>query len=463
MKVSYAQNAEDVMLHRALGDQAAGFYVDVGAHDPSEFSVTRFFYDRGWRGINVEPVAKYNEALQRDRPEDFNPRVAAGATAGEQTMFVVADTGLSTFVEEHATAAKDRGFAVARTVVPVRRLDDIIGEIDPPVVHFLKIDVEGAEGEVLRGIGFERFRPWIVLAEATRPGTQRLAYDEWEPLLAERGYAFVWFDGLNRFYVADEKAELKGAFDAPPNVFDGFIHAREHALQQKALACDATSATLRSQHDADRAALAIARAESNHWKVRSDEIDARLQATAVALDAAVAERASAADAQLRAAAALQASEAGRLAAVSHAEQETARAEEQAGRAVQEAARAEENAGRAVQEATRAEENAGRAVQETARAERHALESQRLHQQYAQALSVIDEQALALREANTRERHAAAEHERLLVDLRTSEVAHASLQDLNEAANATIAALHASRSWRLTAPLRAMMRLIGARP
>ena len=48
--VSYAQNCEDIMLLRALGDvdSSTGFYVDVGAQDPVVDSVTKAFYERGY-------------------------------------------------------------------------------------------------------------------------------------------------------------------------------------------------------------------------------------------------------------------------------------------------------------------------------------------------------------------------------------------------------------------------------
>ena len=52
---SYAQTRKDVLQWRALDNVQYGFYIDVGAHDPTELSVTRAFYDRGRRGINVEP------------------------------------------------------------------------------------------------------------------------------------------------------------------------------------------------------------------------------------------------------------------------------------------------------------------------------------------------------------------------------------------------------------------------
>ena len=54
--ISFAQNLEDVVLHRALMGVTHGFYVDVGANSPDEQSVTRAFYERGWHGINIEPA-----------------------------------------------------------------------------------------------------------------------------------------------------------------------------------------------------------------------------------------------------------------------------------------------------------------------------------------------------------------------------------------------------------------------
>src|SRR5215469_14821774 len=70
--VSHAQNFEDVMLRRALQDIKRGCYVDIGAGDPDLDSVTRWFYEAGWRGINVEPDPRYFEKLAERRPEDTN-------------------------------------------------------------------------------------------------------------------------------------------------------------------------------------------------------------------------------------------------------------------------------------------------------------------------------------------------------------------------------------------------------
>ena len=55
---SYAQEYEDIILYAIIGDVSDGFYIDVGAYDPVDISVTKYFYDKGWHGINIEPLKK---------------------------------------------------------------------------------------------------------------------------------------------------------------------------------------------------------------------------------------------------------------------------------------------------------------------------------------------------------------------------------------------------------------------
>ena len=63
MLVSYAQNFEDVILWRALKDVKDGLYIDVGEHDPEVDSVSLLFYQKGWRGIHVEPVYEFADGF----------------------------------------------------------------------------------------------------------------------------------------------------------------------------------------------------------------------------------------------------------------------------------------------------------------------------------------------------------------------------------------------------------------
>lgn len=228
--VSYAQNFEDVMLHRALKHVQRGFYVDVGAQHPTDDSVTKSFSLLGWRGINIEPVRHWFDMLEADRPYDMNLNVAVGEAGSDHlTLFEVEGTGLSTTDTQLATGYREEGRVVVEHSVPTQTLDEIFSANDVREVHFLKVDCEGAERAALASCSFGTVRPWIVVVEATKPNSQITVHEEWEYLLTERGYVRAYGDGLNLYYVANEHAELMPAFAAPPNVFDDFIRARDQA------------------------------------------------------------------------------------------------------------------------------------------------------------------------------------------------------------------------------------------
>ena len=231
---SFAQNCEDIVLWRALGHIANGTYVDVGAADPQHDSVTKAFYDRGWSGLNVEPAPEFGSALLEQRPRDITIQECAGDAAGTVTFHHVPGTGLSTLVSAAADAA-GADFSVMDEAVPMRRLDSMLDEhgFRGRDIHFLKIDVEGFEESVLRGIDLREWRPWVVLVEATAPrGTQQV-HHAWEPMLLESGYVFCLFDGLNRFYLASEREAIGLALTAPACVFDQPYVTPPHAALLK--------------------------------------------------------------------------------------------------------------------------------------------------------------------------------------------------------------------------------------
>jgi FkbM family methyltransferase len=231
--ISYAQNLEDVMLYRALKHVECGFYIDVGAQHPVIDSVTKAFYDRGWRGINVEPVSRYYQLLVKNRPRDININLLVGEKEGELDFYEFPETGLSTVSKAYAERNSKEGFEVSTHISKCNTLDTICRQQGVSIVHFLKIDVEGAEKEVLKGFSFDEVRPWILVIEATTPLSTQDVSHEWEPLVLSMDYEFVYFDGVNRFYLSIEHNDLKCHFQAPPNFFDDYIHSNENiALDQ---------------------------------------------------------------------------------------------------------------------------------------------------------------------------------------------------------------------------------------
>jgi FkbM family methyltransferase len=220
--ISYAQRYEDMHLARCFGERTSGFYIDVGAGHPVYDNVSFGFYLHGWSGITVEPNPWLAQLSAAVRPRDTRIQSLVGKTAGEATYFLVEDFhGLSTTIASHAQAAQaELGKAAQTMTVPVTTLRTLCEQHAPAAIDFLKVDVEGAEPDVLAGGDWRRFRPKVVVVEALAPLTLAPSWQSWEPTLTSNGYRFAFFDTLNRYYVAQESDELAARLAAEPPSFE---------------------------------------------------------------------------------------------------------------------------------------------------------------------------------------------------------------------------------------------------
>lgn len=239
MMVSYAQNYEDVRLARVF-PHTNGFYVDVGANDPVNCSLTKHFYDAGWHGVNIEPAADAFARLQPQRPRDVNLNVGLSDHDGTLTFFEGSSlTGLSTFSAVEAEVHRKAGLVFEERTVQVTTLARVCERYVTGTIDFMSVDVEGYERQVLEGGDWRRWRPRVVVVEATRPNTAIPSHKAWEPVLLERDYLLAVFDGINRFYVRAEDRVLAEQLREQVSLWDDFAPyavVRESEERAKALA-----------------------------------------------------------------------------------------------------------------------------------------------------------------------------------------------------------------------------------
>jgi len=220
--ISRAQNFEDVILWRALRHVNCGNYVDIGAQDPLVDSVSALFYEHRWHGIHVEPVTQFANQLKAERPGDLVIQAAVTSISGSIKLYKVESGGLSTCSSEIAENHRNSGLNVQVEVVPAITLDDVFDALGWDEIHWVKIDIEGGEKEALAGWRNAKIKPWIFVIESTIPLKAFQVYANWEPLIIAKGYRFVYFDGLNRFYLSEDHLDLEERINLPPNVFDDF-------------------------------------------------------------------------------------------------------------------------------------------------------------------------------------------------------------------------------------------------
>lgn len=218
--VTYAQYNEDVILAALLHDTENGFYVDVGASYPETDSVTKFFYDQGWKGINIEPIKHVHTMLKKSRPRDINIQCGIGQKAGSAKFREYEDkSGHSTFQtnqkQQHAKDIKYKDYDVE-----IRTLDNVLDDYNVQNIHFLKVDVEGFEYEVIAGNNWKKYRPEVVCIEANHIS------QDWANLLKAAKYELFIMDGLNKYYLRRE------SFHRTEGFVERVVTLDYHALKQ---------------------------------------------------------------------------------------------------------------------------------------------------------------------------------------------------------------------------------------
>ena len=212
-KLSFAQAGEDLIVDFVVNAlQIKRFtYLDIGAHHPTLFSNTYLFYQRGFRGVLVEPDPELCARIKAKRPEDLCIEAGVGlGTSGSASFFMMSTKTLNTFSESEAKRYESMGtHRIERVLkIPMIGLGDILsehfGDRDPTLIS---IDIEGLDFEVLSTLDFSRRRPTVICIETLSYSETRQEVKDQRiaRLMLENGYLAYADTYINTIFVDAER------------------------------------------------------------------------------------------------------------------------------------------------------------------------------------------------------------------------------------------------------------------
>tara|TARA_B100001027_G_C16265003_1_gene331516 strand:- start:655 stop:1371 length:717 start_codon:yes stop_codon:yes gene_type:complete len=200
---SYSQHGEDLFIYKYFKKKNSGFYIDIGAYHPKRFSNTFFFYNKSWKGINIEANPDLIHQFNNSRVRDLNLNLGVSNVKEKLSFYVFNPPTLSTFdfnsKEEYIAKGYDYVKSIMVEVLPIR---EIINQYcKNTIIDFISIDVEGHEIEVLEGFNNLNNLPKLICLESLDLKFEKKeTFDEILDTLKNLGYIKIKEIGVNVFF-----------------------------------------------------------------------------------------------------------------------------------------------------------------------------------------------------------------------------------------------------------------------
>jgi FkbM family methyltransferase len=157
-----------------------GFFIECGANDGVDNSNTWYFEKNlNWSGILIEPLNKQFQELKKNRSKK-NKFYNLALSSSETKKIIIEDNDhMSKIIINNIKRIKSNYKSVDSST-----LTKILDEVSAPsLIDFFSLDVEGFEGQVIKGINFDKYNFKYFLIE-----TQN---DEVINFLISKNYIFI--------------------------------------------------------------------------------------------------------------------------------------------------------------------------------------------------------------------------------------------------------------------------------
>lgn len=198
-KYYYSQDGEDSVLFSFYEDRLEykGFYVDIGALHPLRFSNTHLFYERGWRGINIDAMPGSMKEFNEIRKEDINIEAGISESGSELIFYSFKDPALNSFNKKISETRIANGWELIEKInIKTFSINDILNKYLPEnqKIDFINIDAEGLDFEIIKSLDWKKYKPDFLLAENLELKNEDIVQfggDEMYRYLKELGYIVI--------------------------------------------------------------------------------------------------------------------------------------------------------------------------------------------------------------------------------------------------------------------------------
>jgi len=189
----YSQIGQDKwVLETVFPGVTDGFFLDVGSAEGTHLSNTKALEERGWTGICIDPFP-----LKMEGRTCRMLKEVVFSESGKQVSFK-ASAALGGIVDTLGTW-KDKANEAPTVQFTTTTLRDIVATNHAPrFIHFMSLDIEGAELEALKAFPFDTHRMGALAVEHNYEEPKRTQIEE---LMKSHGYERVHSWQQDDFYV----------------------------------------------------------------------------------------------------------------------------------------------------------------------------------------------------------------------------------------------------------------------
>lgn len=189
----YSQIGQDKWVSETIfPDVKNGFFLDVGSADGTIISNTKALEQKGWTGICIDPFPTH----MQDRTCQVFKEVVY-SVPGKRVAFQAA--GVLGGIVDTLGGWKEEAQKAPTVYFTTVTLGDILERAKAPrFIHFVSLDIEGAELEALKGFPFEKYQMGALDVEHNHEEPKR---SQIEALMKHHGYKRVHTWKMDDFYV----------------------------------------------------------------------------------------------------------------------------------------------------------------------------------------------------------------------------------------------------------------------